>query len=142
MNSHPIARFLRKCRLPLAACSLSIQVFITPSVALDERTYASLRGLDPSMRLEQVCDIEAMHRIAREDRHFHPDRAKSNVIFPPQHLGDVLEASGAAFRSDGNWYALSFVCKASSDHLRVITFNYRIGDLIPISKWNDYGLWR
>jgi hypothetical protein len=128
-------------RLIFATGLFSVQISVTPSLAFDARAYASLRQLDPAMRLEQVCDMEAMDRIGREDRRFHPDRAKSNVIVPPEHLGDLLKAEGAAFRSNGRWYALSFVCDASPDHLKVTSFNYRIGDLIPNSKWDDYGLW-
>jgi hypothetical protein len=121
------------------ACPISV-VSVTPCLAFDARAYASMRHLDPDMRLEQVCDMEAMERIARDDKRLHPDRAKSNVIVPPQHLGDTLEATGAAFRNNGHWYALSFVCKGSPDHWKVIRFDYHIGDLIPESQLDDYGL--
>lgn len=113
----------------------------SPCFGADARSTAGLRRLDPDTRLEQVCDLEAMDRIAREDKRFRPDRAKSNVTAPPEHLGDTLKASGAAFRSNGRWYALAFVCKGSADHLAVIAFDYRIGDLIPKSRWADYDLW-
>lgn len=112
------------------------------SLADDARARVSLRRLDLEMRLEQVCDLEAMERIGRETSLYRPDRAKSDVISHPQHLGDILSASGAAFRSRGRWYALSFVCKASADHLKVLTFDYKIGDAIPEAEWADYGLWR
>jgi hypothetical protein len=125
----------------LVAGSIAAQISVAPSFAFDARAYASLRRLDPGMRLEQVCDMEAMDRIGREDKRFRPDRAKSNVIVPPEHLGDTLKASGAAFRDNGRWYALSFVCKGSTDHLKVTSFEYHVGDLIPNSKWADYGLW-
>jgi hypothetical protein len=114
----------------------------SPCVAFDARATAGFRRFDPDMRLEQVCDLEAMDRIARDDKRFHPDRAKSNVVTPPEHLGDTLKASGAAFRSKGRWYALVFVCKGSADHFSVVSFDYRIGDLIPKSRWADYDLWR
>jgi hypothetical protein len=137
-------RISRTCgifRLILATGLFSAPLSSRPSLAFDSRAYASLRQLDPAMRLEQICDMAAMDRIGRADKRFHPDRAKSNVIVPPQHLGDLLKAAGAAFRSNGRWYALSFVCGASPDHFKVTSFNYSIGDLIPNSKWDDYGLW-
>jgi hypothetical protein len=112
-----------------------------PGLAMDPRTYASLRRLDPDMRLEQICDIEAMQRISREMKSFRPDRAKSDVISHPEHLGDILRASGGAFRNKGQWYAFSFVCTASADHLKVLAFDYHVGKLIPKSDWPDYGLW-
>jgi hypothetical protein len=89
-------------RLILATGLFSAQLSVRPSPAFNARAYDSLRQLDPAMRLEQVCDMEAMDRIGREDKRFHPDRAKSSVIVPPQHLGDLLKATGAAFRSNGS----------------------------------------
>jgi hypothetical protein len=112
------------------------------AMAMDQRTYASLRRLDPDLRLEQVCDLAAMEHIGRETHKFRPDRAKSDITSHPAHLGDILQAPGAAFRSNGNWYELSFVCRASSDHLEVKAFKYEIGKMIPESQWDDYGLWR
>ncbi|ATQ69064.1 DUF930 domain-containing protein [Methylosinus trichosporium OB3b] len=126
----------------IIALSLLAPSLVPRSFADDARTRASLQRLDLQMRLEQVCDLEAMERIGHETSLYRPDRAKSDVISHPKHLGDILSASGAAFRSGGRWYALSFICKASADHLKVLTFDYRIGDVIPEAKWTDYGLWR
>lgn len=114
----------------------------TPTLAGDERFLASLKRLDPATRLEQVCDLEAMRQIARDSNPYRPDRAKSDVISPPRHLGDTLKGSGGAFRSKGKWYAFSFTCKGSPDHLKVLSFGYKIGPLIPEAKWASYGLWR
>lgn len=110
--------------------------------AANSKFYASLGRLDPRTRLEQICDLEAMLRIHRDGSSARPDRAKSDVISPPRHAGDVLNAPGAAFRDRGRWYKLAFVCKASPDHLQVQSFTYKVGELIPASKWADYGLWR
>lgn len=112
------------------------------AAALDERLVASLKRLDPETRLEQVCDLEAMSRIDKDSTPYHPDRAKTDVVSHPQHLGDIVKGSGGAFRSKRKWYSFSFVCKGTPDHLSVLSFAYRIGDLIPESKWASYGLWR
>ena len=126
-----------------ASAILPVACFVAmPAFAFDSRAFGGLRRLDPEMRLEQVCDLEAMERIGRESGQFRPDRAKSDVISHPQHLGDTLKATGAAFRSKNSWYAFSFVCRATPDHMSVTSFEYTIGDLIPEAKWNDYGLWR
>jgi hypothetical protein len=111
-------------------------------LAADARFIASLGRLDPQMRLEQICDYEAMNRIGRSGQAFHPDRAKSDVVTPPRHVGDTLVGAGGAFRSAGNWYQFSFTCKTSPDHLRVLSFEYRVGAIIPQAKWEVYGLWR
>jgi Domain of Unknown Function (DUF930) len=127
---------------PLVLASMLATMAITPGTAADPRFIASLGRLDPQTRLEQICDYEAMSRIGRSGQAFRPDRAKSDVVTSPRHLGDVLIGSGGAFRSQGRWYQFSFNCKASPDHLKVLSFDYQVGQIIPEAKWNTYGLWR
>jgi uncharacterized protein DUF930 len=109
-------------------------------LALDERLMSNLRKLDPDLRLEQICDLEVMNQLGQ--RGFAADRAKSNVSSPPDHAGDVLTANGGAVRAKGKWYRLSFVCKATSDHLHVKSFRYQVGNEIPKSEWSSLDLWR
>lgn len=129
-------------KISFAAAIATAYVFLTPAFALDSRAAKGLLRLDPKMRLEQICDLEAMERIRKETAKFRPDRAKSDIIARPEHRGNILKADGAAFRSGHNWYQLSFTCEATVDHMGVISFNYSIGQMIPESKWNEYGLWR
>ncbi|WP_249780137.1 DUF930 domain-containing protein [Bradyrhizobium sp. dw_411] len=116
--------------------AFGLLILSSPALAVDDRFLASLSRLDPETRLEQVCDLEAMNRIGRADR------AKSDVISHPIHNGNMLTASGGAFRQKGKWYQFSFVCKATPDHLKVLSFSYKAGELIPEQKWSSYGLWR
>jgi uncharacterized protein DUF930 len=116
--------------------ALAFLLFASPAFATDPRFLASLNRLDPATKLEQVCDLEAMGRIGQADR------AKSDVISHPVHNGNVLTANGGALRMKGKWYRLSFVCKATADHLAVVAFTYKVGELIPAEKWPEYGLWR
>jgi len=126
-----------------AAVALAlILLTAAPSLAMDPRFAASLKKLDPQTRLEQVCDLEAMSRIDRDANPYHPDRAKTDVVSHPVHTGDTVKGSGGAFRSKGKWYSFSFSCKGSPDHMQVLSFSYKIGDLIPESKWAALGLWR
>jgi len=106
-----------------------------------KRLQEQLRKLDPSTRLEQVCDIEAMRRINRDPNAFHPDRAVISAISDPKIAGHVAEGTGGAFRSKGKWYRFSFKCQVSDDHMRVLAFDYKLGDPIPESQWAKDGLW-
>jgi hypothetical protein len=134
----PSAKFI----LPICAFALAAMMpTITPARAADPRLIASFGRLDPQTRLEQVCDLAAVNHIGMNGKLPRPDRAKSNVITPPRHHGDTLEGSGGAFRSGGKWYAFSFKCRTTPDHLNVLSFTYRIGAVIPKSKWQEYGLW-
>jgi hypothetical protein len=129
--------------LRLFAAAAAVFVLVTASAValkLDPRAVRGLSKLDPDMRLEQVCDMEAMARI-RQDRTFLPDRAKSNIFSRPIHHGDTMTAEGAAFRSRDKWYRFSFTCTGTPDHLNIVKFSYKLGSEIPKSRWADLALW-
>ena len=54
----------------------------------------------------------------------------------------TVDAKGGAFRSRGKWYAFSYTCTATPDHMKVLSFKYEIGKAIPEAKWASYGLWQ
>ena len=135
---------MRKILLVALACT-----FAAPSMAKSKvrkvsaqaKFQTALGRLDPQTRLEQVCDLEAMKRIKQEKK-FPADRAQGAASAEPKTDGHTLTATGGAFRSKGAWYGLSFVCQASPDHMKVLSFEYQTGKAIPESKWEDYGLWK
>ena len=101
-----------------------------------------LKRIDAADRLEQVCDYAAAKRIGRDKNPYHPDRAVINSIAPFKIEGDTIKGQGGAFRSRGQWYQFSFTCETSPNHLKILFFDYRVGEKIPEDKWDDYGLWR
>lgn len=107
--------------------------------AAGEKFRKALDKLDPQTRLEQVCDIEAMSRI-KKDQKYKPDRAQGAASAEPKTVGDKITAKGGAFRSKGEWFELSFVCEATPDHTKVLSFEYQTGKPIPKDKWEEYGL--
>lgn len=125
-----------------AVILIAVLLPAAPAFAMDARFAASLKKLDPETRLEQICDLEAMTRIDHDPNPYHPDRAETDVVSHPQHTGDIVAGKGGAFRSKGRWYSFSFACKGSPDHMKVLSFSYKIGELIPESKWAALGLWR
>lgn len=134
---------LKSRLLPCFATAAAVFVLVTTSAValkLDPRAVRGLSKLDPDMRLEQVCDMEAMARI-RRDRTFLPDRAKSNIFSRPVHHGDTMVATGAAFRSRDKWYHFSFTCTGTPDHLSIKAFSYKLGPEIPKARWADLALW-
>ena len=127
--------------IPLALAAIVVPVALAPAfAAYDARFMRALDKLDPKTRLEQICDLEAMRKMSQGGMRV--DRAKSDVITPPQHLGNTLVAKGGAFRSGGKWYQMSFTCKATPDHKTVTDFSYKTGAVIPPAKWASYGLWK
>jgi hypothetical protein len=127
-------------RLSGLAIGASLMI-ATQAVASDARFEKSLMKLAPSERLEQVCNYTAMTRIRKEAREYRPDRAVANASVESRSKGNTLNAAGAAFRSRGKWYGLTFTCTATPDHLKVTSFQYKIGAEIPETKWASYGLW-
>jgi hypothetical protein len=113
----------------------------TQAAAADARFEKSLMMLDPSERLEQLCDYAAMVQIRKDERHYRPDRAVANAGGQAHVSNDTIKTSAGAFRSRGKWYTLSYTCTATPDHMKVVSFDYSIGAEIPETKWAGFGLW-
>ena len=128
---------MRALGLAIGAATL----FAAQAAAADAKFEKSLLMLDPSERLEQLCDYTAMAQIRNDDKSYRPDRAVANAMGEAQVNHDTIDTQGGAFRSRGKWYALTYRCQASPDHMTVVTFKYMIGPEIPETKWAAFGLW-
>lgn len=117
-------------------------VVATHADAAESRFERSLRKLDPTERLAQICDYTAMKKINDARNPFHPDRVVADAVSRLNISEDTVRAAGGAFRSRGKWYELSYTCTASPDHMKVVTFDFRIGAEIPQDKWATYDLWQ
>ncbi len=123
--------------------AMAVALFVTMTsyaAAYSERFEQSLKRLGLPDRLEQLCDYAAMKNI-RESTDFRPDRAVAGALAEPRVDKHTIVANGAAFRSRKKWYALSFTCTASPDHLAILGFKFAVGGEIPEDKWVAYGLW-
>ena len=124
------------------AAAILLSLAIIGSASAESRFERTLKMLSPPDRMAQLCDYTAMNHIRKDQRQFRPDRAVANARFDVRISGDMIEAKGGAFRSRGKWYAMSYTCKTSADHLSVLSFTYKIGAEIPEEKWAAYGLWQ
>ena len=57
----------------------------------------------------------------------------------PLKLGNVLNPPQAAFSTRTQWYNLNFRCEVDADATRVLSFNFRVGSLIPPGEWASRG---
>jgi hypothetical protein len=114
----------------------------TQAAGLSASLERGLKLLEPVDRLEQVCDYAAMVQIRKEGRHFHPDRAVASAANKPKIGPNSIDATGGAFRSRGHWYAMSYSCVATPDHMQVTSFRLKIGKEIPEAEWASLGLWQ
>jgi len=113
---------------------------ILPGMAMSGSVVKQLMKLDPATRLEQRCDVEAMERIRADPSRFSPDKVLAYAFAEPAVGANSIRTSGAAFRSGGKWFHLSFSCKTSPDHLKVLSFQYAIGSAIPEQEWSQHYL--
>ena len=112
----------------------------TPAQAMDGAAAEELQRLDPQTRLEQRCDLEAMERIHKDPVKLVPDELVAYAFGEPKIKGDRIKSTGAAFRSKGEWYHLSYTCSTTPDHMTVLTFQYAIGDVVPHDQWSHHYL--
>jgi len=126
----------------VAAMLTSVALAGPAAAVTDARFKAALKRVDPSARLQQICDYAAMKRIGQDHNPFRPDRAMIDSIAPISIRGNTARGAGGAFRSKGEWYQFSFTCTTSPDRLEIVSFDYKIGDKIPENRWEAYGLYR
>jgi hypothetical protein len=131
-NLHPVI---------IGAVFLSLIGACTPALAIDPRTETALQHLDPETRLTEVCNLAALDKMDRDRGPFHPEHVAVDQFSLPKRTGDTLQGSGGVFRSKGDWYHLSFKCTASSDHMKVITFSYKVGEKVPRNQWTSLNLY-
>ena len=116
---------------PLPLPPLTHAETILSGRALDREARASLIGLASDARFEQLCDVEAMEQIARHEAALRPVRTVAYATADTKVTGNIIVAEGAAFLSKGHWYRLSFRCETTPDHLKVVSFDYATGGLLP-----------
>jgi Domain of Unknown Function (DUF930) len=102
----------------------------------------ALKKLDPVERAHQACAIKGVDTLRREKRLPGADRLKGGVAGPAAFDGSVVTAKSGAVRAKGRWYALKFTCAVTADRMKAVSFTYELGQEIPETKWDAYGLWR
>ncbi|MCF3638587.1 DUF930 domain-containing protein [Rhizobium sp. TRM95111] len=127
---------------PLICCALALAFLLpVPAAAIDAGIREQLERLAPDEKLEQRCDIEAMNRISHDDGGFRPDKVIAYAFAEPKLSGTTLRTKGAVFRSDGEWYRLSYRCVAAKNRLDIQDFRFTIGNRVPRSQWDEHYLY-
>ena len=126
----------------MLATALLISLAAPNAAFAEAKLERTLKLLMPTDRMAQLCDATAMARIRKDMAKFRPDRAVANATMDVVIAGNMLEAKGGAFRSRGKWYSLSYSCLTNDEHLKVLSFKYKVGDEIPEETWAGYGLWQ
>ena len=128
-----------KHTLPLA---LMIAISACPAFAKapHKSIEDQLMKLDPQTRAEQRCNSRASGITNREHKGFNTDEVVAYAFADSVLKGTVVSAPGAALRSHGRWYHVSYVCKVSPDALEVESFEYKLGEEVPRALWAEHYL--
>lgn len=124
----------------LLAASSSVPMAM-PAHAIDANVLRQLNALAPEERLEQRCDIEAMERIAKDQKGMKPDKVIAYAFGDPDVTPDSIKAAGAVFRSGGEWYRLRYKCQIATTTLGIRNFDYKVGDKVPEEQWAKHYLY-
>ncbi|HEV7285192.1 DUF930 domain-containing protein [Kaistia sp. UC242_56] len=104
------------------------------ALAADPGLAASLKELDATTRLIQVCDIAVMDKTSsRKDGV--TDRAFIDMLHRPEIEGDVAVGDGGAFRRKGEWYEFSYRCAVTPDHMQTTKLSVNSIRHVPHSEW-------
>lgn len=128
-------------RLKVLFLAVSFSTVGLPAYAIDSSMKQQLLRLDPQTRLEQLCDHETMTSIRTDRNSYSPDKVVAYTFSEPVLSDKTMEAPGAVFRSRGDWYRLSFRCKADVEQVEVRSLRYEIGKKVPREKWIRYNLY-
>lgn len=102
--------------------------------------HSELLKLAPAARMEQRCNAKAMGTIDHDHHEMHPDELVAYAFADPVTKGTTLQATGAAVRSRGKWYRLSYVCQTADEGTQVVTFTYSLGSVVPRDEWESHYL--
>ncbi len=115
---------------------IALALTAAPALAISQRIEDELDQLDPEEKLEQRCDVEALGRIDDARKDMSPDKVIAYTFAPTTVTGTTMEAPGAAVRSGGRWYKLSYRCVAARDEIAIKSFSFKLGDEIPRDSWD------
>ena len=120
---------------------LGVACVATSAFAVDPAIKKQLQKLDPSERMEQSCDTEAMKQIADKKDGFKPDKVIAYTFSDPDMGENSIKAPGAVFRSKGDWYHLTYDCETGPHHIHVRSLSIEIGSKVPREDWGPHYLY-
>lgn len=118
-------------RFPVAlALAASMALFSSVGVSASP----SYNDMPPMEQLEQRCDVEAMERLDA-------DKVIAYTFAQPEYTSTSVSAPGAVFRKNSKWYRLSYQCETKDDLRTILSFNMKVGEIIPREDWQRYYLY-
>lgn len=126
-----------------ASARVKPRSMLSESVLADNgssQTRKALSQLAPAEQVEQLCNLEAMAQVGAWSSSLLPDRVVAYATANTQFDGRSFLAEGAALHSGDDWYRLQFKCDLAVNALKVVAFEFLLGDAIPEQNWQEFGL--
>ena len=120
-----------------AATMLSVRALAEPR---NRQARADLPKLNPTERMVQLCNIEALEQVARLRTDFTPEIVSAYAMKPLAIGPNSVEADGAAVRSGDDWYALRYRCRLAPGNGAVFAFDFLAGDRLSAERVEGLGL--
>ncbi len=125
----------------LLPCLASLMAsFLATGPALASSPDKAMLLLEPTERMEQRCNARAMGEVGRQHTGLHPDELVAYAFAETRIVDEQVTAPGAAVRSGGHWYHLSYHCVTKNEGLGIEALTYVLGDVIPRDQWDAHGL--
>ncbi|WP_454917586.1 DUF930 domain-containing protein [Xanthobacter sediminis] len=131
---------MRPVHRRMAASAAALLLCASAAEAATTKRDEMILHLDPATRIEQRCNARAMGVIGREHQEMRPDELVAYAFADTKVGADNIVAPGAAVRSAGHWYRLSYRCRTTADGLDIRDFSYALGSEVPKSDWSAHYL--
>lgn len=110
------------------------------AVPHNRQALADLPKLNPTERMIQLCNIEALEQIARIRDDFAPEMIDAYATKALAIGPDAVVADGAAVRSGDDWYGLRYHCRLMPGHGAIVAFDFRVGEKLTAKRVGELGL--
>jgi hypothetical protein len=97
----------------------------------DSIAMIAMRNDPRDLRIARLCATELKEQLL----HASPSYFAEIVPFERLKEGTVVESDSSAFRSNWEWYHLSYRCEVDADAMRVVSFAFDIGDRLTPEEW-------
>src|SRR5271169_5490100 len=88
------------------------------------------------VRVARLCATELKEQLL----HASPSYFAEILPFDRLKAGTVVENYSAAFRSNWEWYNLSYRCEVDTDAMKVVSFAFDVGNKLTAEEWKSRSL--
>lgn len=112
------------------------KTLFSQSGPVDIIAMTAMRNMPRGERVGQLCLTELNEQL------LHASPAYSLELLPRERLeeGTLIEVPRSAFRSNSQWYDLSYRCEVDTQATKVVGFAFQVGEPVPRSDWKSRGL--